>query len=146
MNFVPSHDLQVVCLNVEDEASKMDLTLDHISKELDRCYIICENQNDEERCIFIQNLLEMKVKEFSKLCLQIRERKTGPVVMADFGNDKENVSVLKTILHCKVIANMWYLLYFFRRYRTAAIAMMLAESLDFELTHRLSNHLHLCQW
>lgn len=53
----------------------MESSIDAISLNLDRLYMICENQNDERRCEQIQSLLDRKHKEFSKLLLQIKERK-----------------------------------------------------------------------
>ncbi len=53
----------------------MESSVDSISTNLDRLYMICENQNDQKRCEQIQVLLDRKYKEFSKLLLQIKERK-----------------------------------------------------------------------
>ncbi len=55
----------------------MEHTIDKVIQDLDRFYIICENQNDEERCFQIQTLLDGKLKDFTKLLLQIRERKSA---------------------------------------------------------------------
>jgi hypothetical protein len=69
----------------------MESSVDAISSNLDRLYMICENQNDDKRCEQIQSLLDRKYKEFSKLLLQIKERKlhaqqSGLIIPLPLGN------------------------------------------------------------
>jgi hypothetical protein len=53
----------------------MESLIESVSLSIDRLYIICENQNDDRHCEQLHGLLDKKGKEFSKLLLEVKERK-----------------------------------------------------------------------